>query len=100
MKSGAARSPDRRKREPSRAGRPVNSQIRLVFTGNIGRFQGLDTVIAALGKLRRASVQLTLMGDGSAVDALRTQTDATEGADVIFLPHGDVAAARCSGEVD
>lgn len=68
--------------------------LRVVFTGNIGRFQGLDTAVAALGMVRRAKVQLVLMGAGSAVEALRTQAMDVGGADVVFVPHGDVAAAR------
>jgi glycosyltransferase involved in cell wall biosynthesis len=67
--------------------------IRIVFTGNIGRFQGLDTVVAALSQVHQAKVVLALMGDGSAVADLRNQAAAAR-VDVEFIPHGDVASAR------
>ncbi len=71
----------------------TDGRIGLVFTGNIGRFQGLETVISALGLLQHDRVHLTLMGDGSAVDSLRDQANAA-GVDVRFVPHQDVASAR------
>jgi glycosyltransferase involved in cell wall biosynthesis len=73
---------------------PGNDVLRIVFTGNIGRFQGLDTVVAALSKVKRGSVHLTLMGDGTAVQQLREQASVVPGACVSFIPHQDVAAAR------
>lgn len=71
-----------------------DGRLRVVFTGNIGRFQGLETVFDALGLLAHAKVDLTLMGEGSAVEGLRERAETLPGASVTFVPHGDVAAAR------
>lgn len=75
--------------EPTSDGR-----LLVAFTGNLGRFQGLETVVDALGRLEHAKVDLALMGDGSAVDALRERAETLPGASVTFIPHGDVDAAR------
>ena len=85
--------------QPSIPGAQVSTDsddgpIRMVFTGNLGRFQGIETVIAALGKVKHAKVRLTLMGDGSAIGDMRELAAATDGADVVFLAHQDVASAR------
>ncbi len=71
-----------------------DGRIHVVFAGNVGRFQGLETVIEALGKVQRARVHLTLMGDGVAVDDLKKQAAVMDGIDVDFVPHQDVASAR------
>lgn len=71
----------------------ADGRLRIVFTGNVGRFQGLETVLDALGRTR-APVSLTIMGEGASVGALREQAAGLSGAPVTFLPHGDVAAAR------
>ena len=70
-----------------------------MFTGNIGRFQGLEELTSALlhpdGDLART--QLVLMGEGAAKSACRSsslrRTQQVRGR-VVFLPHGTVAEAK------
>ena len=73
--------------------------IRIVFTGNVGRYQGLETVTQALlegnGALDR--VELVFMGDGGAKADLQTlvsRAPASRQNRVRFVSHGPVSAAR------
>jgi len=71
-----------------------DGRLHVVFTGNVGRLQGLGTVIEALNMVQHAKVDLTVMGEGSAIESLREQAATVAGAQVSFLPHQDVATAR------
>lgn len=72
---------------------PRNGAMRIAFTGNVGRFQGLDTVVEAVA--RTPGVELVLMGEGSAVAELRTLVTTLGCGDrVHFLPHSSVGEAR------
>ena len=73
--------------------------LTVVFTGNIGRYQGLETVTAAvLGPDDRiGSVRLVLMGEGDAksgLERLVAAAPADRRARVSLLPHGTTARAR------
>ena len=73
----------------------IDGVFRLVFTGNVGRFQALDVVVDALSRPSAKSVELIVMGDGSALSALRDQVAEKGLTDrVHFLGHGNVATAR------
>ncbi len=71
----------------------------VVFTGNLGRFQRLDVIVAAVlsdhpGMDR---VRLVLMGEGAAKDGLARQVAAAPEQSrgrVDLLPHGSSAQAR------
>ena len=84
------------------AGAPVppgDDSITVAFTGNLGRFQRLDTVVAAVLSDHPGMVQirLVLMGEGSAKDELARLVSAAprERRDrVVLLPHGSTAQAR------
>jgi len=56
-------------------GAPRNTRFTLVYGGNLGRAQGLDTVIdaAALLAARRADIEIVLHGDGVDAEALRAR---------------------------
>lgn len=72
----------------------ASGRIRLVFTGNLGRFQGLESVIEALmcDDDRLDAIELVFMGDGAAKASIRNMI----GDDSRFslLPHGSGSEAR------
>jgi len=62
-------------------------EFRVLFAGNIGRFQGLETVIEAAHELRdHATIQFHFLGDGAARAALTEQAGELLGKTVHF--HG------------
>ena len=79
---------------PARSGR-----LRIVFAGNIGRYQGLETITSALltDDPRLDEVELVYMGEGSAKSELRrlvSRAPETARQRVRFLPHSTVSDAR------
>lgn len=74
-----------------------NGRLRLVFTGNIGRFQGLQQLArAVLDPAVGDRLELVLMGEGAAKAELESIVAAApqESRDrVQLLPHSSVAAA-------
>lgn len=66
--------------------------LTVVFAGNLGRFQGLDTVLAAARHLADAPVAFHFIGDGSA--RRRLEADATSGGMAVhfhgYLPPAEV----------
>jgi glycosyltransferase involved in cell wall biosynthesis len=45
----------------------ANHQLTVIYAGNVGRFQGLETVVDAMGLVaNRKDIALIVMGDGSA----------------------------------
>jgi glycosyltransferase involved in cell wall biosynthesis len=74
--------------------RPPHS-LRVVFTGNVGRFQALDVVLTALSRVPRGRCHLVVMGDGQALVGLREQSERLGlDDDVRFVAHDSVATAR------
>ena len=70
------------------------SRLRVVFTGNLGRFQGLVELADALNA-SGLPVELVLMGDGAVARGLRErQSDVPEGPAVRVLAHGSASEAR------
>lgn len=68
-------------------------RLRVVFTGNVGRFQGLDSIVRAVAEVD--GVELTVMGEGRAKPELQALTaELAVGDRVHFRPHGSVSAAR------
>lgn len=79
---------------PRRPGR-----TRLVFTGNLGRFQGLETLVQAVldDDAGADPLELVFMGEGAVKhDLMRKVQDAPAGVRerVSFVPHGTPAEAR------
>ena len=67
--------------------------VRVVFTGNLGRFQGLETVLEAVQR-DGAGVELVLMGEGAAKPHLeKLAVDIGRDRHVVFLPHGSPTEA-------
>lgn len=78
---------------------PRSSRTRLVFTGNLGRFQGLQALARAILEDRpdRDRLELVLMGEGAAkaeLEKLAAAAPADVRDRVRLLPHGTAAAAR------
>jgi len=68
----------------------------LLFAGNVGRFQGLDFLIEAMGKLVDSKhIKLLIMGEGAEKDRLHELTKKT-GANVTFVGHQSVEVAKAS----
>lgn len=67
--------------------------LRIVFAGNIGRFQGLESLIDAVSMTSNNSVELIMLGDG--VEKERLERRAAElRASVRFLGQRSVSEAR------
>lgn len=66
----------------------------VLFAGNLGRFQGLHTVVEAMALLvDRPDIRFIFMGEGPAKAGL--QSEATRlGANITFLPHQTAASAK------
>lgn len=81
---------------------PAPDRLRVVFTGNIGRFQALEPIVAAvLEGDDLDDVELVLMGEGAAKAGLvrrLEQAPAERRRRVRFLPHGSPAEARALAE--
>jgi glycosyltransferase involved in cell wall biosynthesis len=74
-------------------------RLRVVFTGNLGRFQGLDTIVqAVLGAgPELADVELVLMGEGAArpeLERLLAEAGPAGAGRVTLVPHGSPRAVR------
>lgn len=78
---------------------PRADRVTVVFTGNLGRFQGLEEIVeAALGDdAGLDSLRLVLMGEGAAKASLAAAVAAAPAGRrdrVLLLPHGSTARAR------
>ncbi|MBV9128581.1 MAG: WcaI family glycosyltransferase [Verrucomicrobia bacterium] len=65
-----------------------------VYSGNLGVKQGLETVLAAAGKVSQPHVKIVLCGGGAQRDKLAAWLDAHQPANVRLLPLQDDAAYR------
>lgn len=67
--------------------------FRVIFAGNIGRFQGLEAFVDAMQQLvHRPEIEMVFVGEGSAL--LRLKKRAGGAANIKFLPHQAVHVAR------
>jgi len=72
------------------------SKLTLFFAGNIGRFQGLEAIVSAMGLLRkRDDIEFVLMGEGAAKAGLQQMAEEL-GADVHFVGHQSVGLAKAA----
>lgn len=68
----------------------------VLFAGNVGRFQGLDTVVEAMGSLQhRDDIAFVMMGEGVAKSALQERA-AELGARIHFVGHQPVEVAKAA----
>jgi glycosyltransferase involved in cell wall biosynthesis len=69
-------------------------RLRLIYAGNMGRFQGLETLLDAMGRIaHRKDIELIMMGEGIAKLELVTQQKKTN-ANVQFFDYQPVEAAK------
>ena len=69
--------------------------FRLVFAGNIGRFQGLPTLVDTISRLdKNLPVELLLVGDGKQKEALIDQVAELGVTKIKFVPHQTQSVAK------
>lgn len=75
---------------------PSDGKFRIVFAGNIGRFQNLDVLIKALALSNGAdSIQLVFVGEGAALNQLKSLAlDFNLEESIQFIPHQPVEVAK------
>jgi glycosyltransferase involved in cell wall biosynthesis len=78
---------------------PSGVRLRISFTGNLGRFQGLDVIVHAVlsQDSRLDGAELVFMGEGAAKQHLESIVAAAPKERrnrVVFLPHGTPSSAR------
>jgi len=72
----------------------AQSKRRVVFTGNLGRFQNLEVFILALkNKPQLKNLELYFVGEGSALLELQRMSEGLEEM-VKFVPHQSISVAR------
>ncbi len=68
-------------------------RFRVIFAGNVGRFQGLEAFVDAMEKLaHRPMIELVFVGEGSALSVLKKRAHGAE--NISFLPHQSVDVAK------
>lgn len=66
----------------------TENKFRVLFAGNIGRFQSLDTIMAAAERLKdNPEIEFWFVGSGVMVDDLKTQAANMLGKSVFFHPY-------------
>jgi glycosyltransferase involved in cell wall biosynthesis len=68
-------------------------RFRILFAGNIGRFQGLEPFVDAMKLLsRRSEIELVFLGEGSALASLKRRSRGMN--NIFFFPHQSSSTAR------
>jgi glycosyltransferase involved in cell wall biosynthesis len=74
--------------------------VRFLFAGNLGRFQGLERLVAAARLIApRVNMQLIFMGEGSVRSDLIAAAGELLGRRIIFIPHQPVETAMAAMRV-
>ncbi len=69
--------------------------FRVLFAGNIGRFQGLETVIDTAHKLsEKENIEFVFLGEGAAMTALKEQASELLGKTIKFFGRQPISVAR------
>lgn len=68
--------------------------FRIIFAGNIGRFQNLEAIVDAFLEANPTNIQLVLLGDGKIKNNLIELVNRRGGNSVIFFPHQTVENAN------
>lgn len=72
----------------------ANNNLTVIYTGNIGRFQGLEDVIDAMGLISdRKDIMLVIMGDGVAKKELIDRVH-ENGSNVFFFGYMSIDVAK------
>ena len=70
-------------------------RMRVIFTGNAGRFQGLEAVIDAFLQLGgEAGIEMVFVGNGTAVAQLQARSGKLLGQTIHFYPHQPMSVVR------
>ena len=70
-------------------------RFRVLFAGNIGRFQGLGTVVEAAHLLAdEENIEFVFLGEGAALEDLRRQAGTLLGKTIKFFGHQPIEVAR------
>lgn len=65
-----------------------HGRFNVVYAGNLGNFQGLDTVIRAAARLKEfPEIQIVLIGTGLAEHSLQTLAQELEAHNILFMEH-------------
>jgi glycosyltransferase involved in cell wall biosynthesis len=67
-------------------------KLSLIFAGNLGRFQGLDSIVDAISRVR--GVELVFVGEGAAKKDLVKRIQEEQIEDVHFIGHQSAAVAK------
>jgi colanic acid biosynthesis glycosyl transferase WcaI len=71
-----------------------NIRLRLIYAGNMGRFQGLEIFLDAMGRIaRRKDIELIMMGEGVAKPSLIAKQNKTN-ANVRFFDYQPVETVK------
>lgn len=74
--------------------RVYQSRLTVIYAGNIGRFQGLETVVVAMGLISaRTDINLVIMGDGVLRSTLMATVDRTK-SNVRFFDYQPLNLAK------
>lgn len=71
---------------------PKSETINFIFAGNLGVFQKLENVIDAMHLAKRDDAMLTFMGEGKALDMLKSRSQNAD--NIQFLAHRPFEQAR------
>ncbi len=80
------------------------SSVKVLYSGNLGRKQGLNQVVAMAEQLahKRPDIEIVLRGNGNQVNALAAEIAQRRLDNVKFaelLPNEDLAQALCAGDI-
>lgn len=71
------------------------NKFRVIFAGNLGRFQGLESFVDAMTLLKdRSDIEFVFMGGGRALQELMNRAAAAQISNIRFFPHQSVATAK------
>ena len=74
---------------------PKRNKFRLLFAGNVGKFQKLDLIIDAMSKIGpRSDIELFILGDGQAKQALQEKVKQYNLDNVTFFGHQKLGLAK------
>ena len=62
-------------------------KVRLLFAGNLGRFQGLEELVKAFSCVENTNMELVFFGEGKALNKLKDLSSDYHPGTVIFYPH-------------
>ncbi len=65
---------------------PKSKTFRILFSGNVGLAQGLETVLDAAHLLNEANVEFRIIGEGAKLEALVQYSKSLQLANVSFIP--------------